>query len=173
MRRDITRESLTAAIEELGSYSKVRERFGLNHRTFFYYMEKYGIARNPECYAAAFRVGRDGEYSVCKWLRSSGYKVERAPYDSPYDMTCNSKRIEVKSSTFDSRHWKFNIERGGVLNESAVDVYILRLEGVPGFKAAVHLILSAPIERPNIKISLRTLLAKYGQHYNKFELLNS
>lgn len=168
MRRDITRETLTAAIEELGSREAVAERFSINIESLRYFAHKYDCTL-PE----VPMTGRNGEMVVNNWLRNRGYESELTSYHSPFDLRCNGKRVEVKCAKYCHGEWVFNIHRKGVLNESEVDVYIFRLEQVPDSKAAIHLILPAPIGITTIKMTLRSLLTRYGQYFNKFELLNS
>lgn len=89
------------------------------------------------------------------------------PYTAPFDLLIDSSlRIEVKTSQMQIVKgvpgWRFNIHRHGSVNETKVDKYILRLEGVPYTKAAIHLLVDAPIVTPTIKISLRSLLDRYS-----------
>lgn len=93
-------------------------------------------------------------------------------YKSPYDVVCCGKRIELKTAGFLEDHWQFNIHRHGKLNEASTDVYILRLEGVPGFKAAICLIVPAPIGQPTISISLRSLLTRWSRFYDRFDFID-
>ena len=114
--------------------------------------------------------------NVAMLLRNHGYDVKFMPSrgtPSPYDLLVNFRRVEVKVCPLSGSRgqWQFNIHRHGVLDESMVDVYILRLERVPGFKAALHLVIPSPIGQRVLIISLRALLARYGRYYNRFDLL--
>lgn len=114
--------------------------------------------------------------TVAMLLRGHGYTVKFMPTrgeKSPYDLLVNWNRVEVKVCPFlkNKNEWQFNIHRHGSLDESMVDVYILRLEKVPGFKAAIHLVIPSPIGQKVVHISLRSLLARYGRYYNRFDLL--
>lgn len=117
--------------------------------------------------------GINSVYVVAALLRQYGYKAEIcSSYTSPYDLLVNGKRVEVKAcARRESGDWSFNIHRHGVLDESQTDVYIFRLENVPEFSYAVHLLIEAPLETPTINISLRSLVIRYGRHYNQFGLL--
>jgi len=121
--------------------------------------------------------GRESVYAVAAWLEAHGFKVKRlptsGPNDLPYDLLVNGeKRVEVKVCfRRDDGNWKFNIHRHGILDESNVDVYVLRLEGVPDFKAALHLIIPAPLGSMTIAISLRSLITRFGRYYNRFDFI--
>ena len=118
--------------------------------------------------------GREGVYAVAAWLGNSGYPAAIPKrHTSPFDLLCAGKRIEVKVSPrrpYDNK-WFFNIHRHGILSESEVDVYILRLENVPDCKAAIHLIIPAPIGKPTVGITIRSLITRFGRYYNRFDFL--
>jgi len=50
-------------------------------------------------------------------------------------------------------------------------VITLLMENVPGFKAAIHLVIPSPIGQKVLAISLRSLLCRFGRYYNRFDLL--
>lgn len=106
-----------------------------------------------------------------RWLYRSGFEVEKMSYRFPYDLLVNGKRVEVKEAKFSKQCWTFNIHRHAKLDESHVDVYILRLKNVPGFKASIHLIIPAPLKTKVIRISMRSLLTRYGIWFNNFKAL--
>lgn len=115
------------------------------------------------------------ELEAVRWLVKFIPDASQAPFRAKYDILANGKRIEAKQSEFGSgrkQAWFFNIHRHGVVEESQVDFYILRLEAAPIFKAAIHLVLPAPIGRPTIVISLRSLLVRYGKYYNRVDLID-
>lgn len=118
--------------------------------------------------------GREAVYAVAAWLGAHGYPVSiQKEHTSPFDLLCAGKRIEVKVSPRrpSDNIWFFNIHRHGIMSEGAVDVYILRLENVPDFKYAIHLIIPAPIGKATVQISLRSLITRFGRYYNRFDLL--
>ena len=171
MRTDITKETLQAAIDELGDKEMIAARFGLNSvQALHNHARRLGL-QLPR--TTKPMKGDNGEYAVYQWLAHKGFKPQMATYASPYDLTCNGKRIEVKRANCINNKWQFSIHRHSKLDESQVDVYIFRLEDVPTFKSAIHLVLSAPIKRKKVEISLRSLLTRYGQYYNRLDLLRS
>lgn len=97
-------------------------------------------------------------------LYQRGVRVQTALYKDKYDLLLNGRiRIEVKTGkprwVKGVPTWCFNIHRHGVLDESAVDFYVLRLEGVPYFRNAIHLLRKAPIGAKSVVVSLGSLLA--------------
>lgn len=127
--------------------------------------------------------GLSDQLRVSAWLRSHGLIATAVKsYLAKWDLECKGKRIEVKSGgalqivsssgSFQTR-WQFNIHRHGVLDESQVDVYILRLEDVPEFTSAIHLIVPAPIGREVVKISLRSLITQWAVYFNRVDLIDS
>ncbi len=119
---------------------------------------------------------RTSEDRILVWLRMSlkSGAVCRMNRSSPFDAVCCGKRVEFKAGTLrNDGTWLFNIHRHGVVNESQVDVYVLRLEDVPGFKYAVHLIVPAPLNTPTVSISLRSLLTRWGRFFNRFDFIDS
>jgi hypothetical protein len=103
-------------------------------------------------------IGLRGERLVYQLLAHVyGRKVKRMPYMSPFDLLVDGARVEVKTATLKRQQWLFNLHRHGKLSEST-DWYILRLEGVPLSKAAIHLLLRAPAGKTTIAVTLRSLL---------------
>lgn len=126
------------------------------------------------------RFGRKAETKVATLLGKMGCSVKACSYDHPFDLMVNGRRVEVKAAMPSLREgkyqytvWHFNLHRHGVLSESLVDFYVLRLDGVPDFKAAIHLVIPAPVKRKTISITLRSLIMKYAQHVNRFDLLGA
>lgn len=125
--------------------------------------------------------GKHAEVLVLQLMRHF-YKiprVRRAGYRAPYDFIANGHRCELKVSNpqkirvgkFTYTGWRFNIHRHGVLKERGVNYYILRLEGVPEFYKAIHLVIKAPLRKKTVLITLRSLITLWGQHFNRFNLL--
>jgi hypothetical protein len=114
------------------------------------------------------------EYAAYQWLLTRCRGTKRAKYGDPYDAIYKGCRIEIKCSEFDGKKWRFNIHRHGKLKEHEVDVYVLRLEGckIFGGKAALHLVLPAPIGSPTVQITLRSLFSRYAQYFNRLDLIN-
>ena|ERR1700679_1917299 len=110
---------------------------------------------------------------VTAFLRRYKFSVHEQQFHSPFDLLVNNKRIEVKAAGFDTtkKFWLFNIHRHNVLDETNVDIYILRLENVPGFTYAIHLIIPAPLGVFNVQISLRSLLTRWGKYFNNIDAL--
>ena len=129
---------------------------------------------------SATSYGNKGVDSIIAILRGRGYVAKKASYSSPFDILVNGKvRLEIKTGTprgtgnFGLRKgWVFNIHRHGRVKESDVDVYILRLNNVPGFKYAIHLIIRAPLKVPTLVITLRSLICLYGRHFNNFSVID-
>jgi hypothetical protein len=112
--------------------------------------------------------GAAGELRVYQLLRRYGRKVQMGRYNEPFDILVDdSKRIEVKTCPSVNLRgrtaWCFNIHRHGTLDENNVDAYILRLEGVPEAKAALHLLVKAPLGVKRVNITLRSLFDRYAQ----------
>ena len=112
-------------------------------------------------------IGLRGEYRVAALLCHEPYNrsVIRCAYTSPYDCVIDGHRTEIKCAAPRPKPhrdgaliWTFNIHRHGVLNEKETDLYILRLEGVPYSKAAIHMLFKAPLGTPTICVSMRALL---------------
>jgi hypothetical protein len=109
----------------------------------------------------------DGERRVMALLAASGRTVKRmAQNGSPYDLLVDGKlRIEVKTSRpnragRDSQNprWCFNIHRHNQLNESHVDLYVLRFEGIPLCSAAMHAAFRAPLGKATLLFGMKALL---------------
>ncbi len=114
--------------------------------------------------------------AVAALLKWHGHQVKIMPTSgepSPYDLLVGEKhRVEVKvCARRTDGFWFFNIHRHGILDESSVDAYILRLEQVPEFKCALHLVIPAPIKRSTVTISLRSLITRYARYYNRFDYI--
>lgn len=113
-------------------------------------------------------IGLRAEQRVA-WLLKYFYKrdVVRCAYGSPYDLMVDGLRVEVKCAApqkdrADALKWKFNIHRHGVLDEKQTDLYILRIEGLPYSKAAIHMALKAPIGQFTLEVPIRGL---FNQNY--------
>lgn len=109
------------------------------------------------------KTGRKGEYAIAQILRAHGRTVKMQGQHCPFDLLVDRiHRIEVKTSRARKIKgiptWCFNIHRHGKLSERC-DFYVLRLEGIPYCKYAVHLLLPAPVGRPTIAISFRSLVS--------------
>lgn len=110
-------------------------------------------------------LGRDAEYNVYALLLANKRSCEMQRHSAPFDLLVDGWAVEVKVAQFQLRKgkptWQFNIHRHGRVQERC-DFYILRLEGVPYSKAAVHLLLRAPLCRPTISVTFRSLISKYS-----------
>lgn len=120
----------------------------------------------------AQELGRHGEYAVGQILSGSGRRVRRMHRRGPYDLLVDGEfRVEVKSAEPQDDNgspvWKFNIHRHGKVVEET-DFYILRLEKVPFTKAAIHLLLRAPLGTPTVNVSFRSLLNKRSREVADF-----
>lgn len=114
------------------------------------------------------RNGRRAETNVRYLLERYGRKVEQKEYLSRFDLLIDEKwRCEVKVAyptkiitdvkLVNRTKWFVNFHRHGELKEDC-DFYIVRLEQVPGFKAAIHLVLRSPVRVMTKAFTLRSLL---------------
>lgn len=120
---------------------------------------------------AANKLGFRAEIKVAALLIGYGHRVSRMRLKEKFDLLVNGRiRVEVKAATrgADGR-WHVNISRRGVLNETTVDLYIVRLDGIPGFKLPLHLLFNSPLRRKAFNFTLRSLLLKYGANAVAFE----
>lgn len=126
-------------------------------------MESWGVAT---IIYSNDKLGMKGEMAVYHILRQQGFKVKKMPhFKSGYDLLLNGKiRVEVKTSMGRSKSlsWGINFHRHGKTDESRVDLYIVRLHGVPGCKHALHMLMRAPINRPTIVFSVKSILSRYA-----------
>lgn len=108
------------------------------------------------------RDGFKGMMAVYVALQKGG-APSLAGYYAHFDIMVRERiRLEVKTCTglqrsHYGRAWQFNISRHGKISEET-DFYVLRLENVPLSKAAITLLLKAPLRRSTIVISTRQLL---------------
>lgn len=108
------------------------------------------------------RAGLRAQITIRSLLSSYGRTVKKMPYTSSYDLLVDDWRCEIKDAKprvdgAGGKKWFFNIHRHGELKEDC-DVYIFRLEDVPGFKKSVHLLLPAPIGLKSMAFTLRSLI---------------
>jgi hypothetical protein len=148
------------------------------HRTRKRIMQEKSVASEKKlCYGTFMtntRFGQNGQRNVAAWLTMRhGRSVEMMPYICPFDLLVDGyTRVEVKIAKFNGKSWDFNIHRHGKVNEKFVDAYILRMENVPGFKAAIHLIIQSPLNTQTVHISFRSLITRYAKHFNDFSVLD-
>ncbi len=168
--KSLTKAQVVAAFDGATSLKQVGKKLGCSPIYANYLRRSKGI---PPRLARRAAWNRD-ELAVCSWLQRRGLRPERSGYGDPHDIICRKTgmRVEVKSAKLSHGFWKFNIHRHGKLNESQVDAYILRLNGIPFSKNAIHLILPSPLRRYTINISLRSLLTIYAKYFNEFKYLN-
>jgi hypothetical protein len=111
-------------------------------------------------------IGLRAEERIASFLKGKPYfrSVIQCAYNNPYDLVVDGHRVEVKcaaarpdSDRPDSLIWTFNLHRHGILSEQT-DLYLLRLEKVPYSKAAIHMLLKAPVGVTTLYISMRSLL---------------
>lgn len=111
-------------------------------------------------------TGFGGEYSLLATLKRHGFNCQHMGVYNPFDVLVDGKiRIEVKSASM-NRHgeWKFNIHRHGVLDESEVDFYVFRLDGIPHHPNGAHLMAKAPLGTKVFRVSIRSLLTGVHNH---------
>jgi len=112
------------------------------------------------------------EDAVYCWARSYLKGLQKAKHADSFDLIYQEKRIEVKASRMDqSGLWHFNVHRHGVIKEDGIFAYILRLEGVPGFEHALHLVIPAPLKVYTLVLSLRSLILHWGRFANNLQLI--
>jgi hypothetical protein len=111
------------------------------------------------------RADDNGIRNIQSALCAYGHKVMVMPFTWPqFDLLMDGKvRLEVKTSRPRKENknglaWKFSIHRHNKLNESGVDFYILRFEGVPGSSKAIHALLRAPLRKLTVEYSQRQML---------------
>lgn len=121
--------------------------------------------------------GDDGQDHVGKILREYKHRVKmggrRGVNADKWDILVDGRwHIEVKTAgRRDIRGvpgWVFNIHRHGVLDESKVDFYVLRLEEVPYSKYAIHLLLPSPLKQLTLLVTFRKFLNGFGQYAEAF-----
>lgn len=111
------------------------------------------------------RNGKLAEKRICDILRHFGREVKRKGYYDTFDLLIDQRwRCEVKVAYpaknvahHNAVRWHVNFHRHGKLKEDC-DLYIIRLEEVPGFTAAVHLVMPAPLGIMAKAFTLRTLI---------------
>lgn len=67
-----------------------------------------------------------------------------------------------------------NIHRHGIVDESQVDFYVFRLDGQPVYffgKAAIYLIIPAPLNMKTAVISPRSLLNHWSKFCDRVDLI--
>ena len=108
------------------------------------------------------RRADEAERSIAEILASSGRKTKRMGSNSPFDILCDGRKIEVKTARSRMINRKsrtpshrFNIHRHNILRERC-EFYILRLEKAIG-EAAVYILMPAPIRRKTFAISKLSL----------------
>lgn len=114
-------------------------------------------------------VGHIGEARVAAYLASFGMKVDRnIPPGSGYDMMINNAyRAEIKTARSHDPYnpvWAINFHRHGKLDESNVDLYIIRLDGVSFMTAGIYLLFRAPVGIKTLRLTARSLLYLYSSH---------
>jgi hypothetical protein len=121
----------------------------------------------------ADEYGMLSQHRIGNWLLSCGIRDVRICRRLwPFDALVNGKRVEMKAARFSKGKLKFNIHRHNVLDESSVDVYILRLDDFPYSRKAVHLVIPAPIGRHTVSITIRSLLSRYHRYIDCFGPFN-
>lgn len=100
--------------------------------------------------------------------------VRSGPRADKWDILVDGRwHIEVKTAAprkvgANPPTWFFNIHRHGLVDESKVDFYVLRLEDVPYCKYPIHLLLPSPIGKPTVAVSFRALVNGYGRFAEAF-----
>lgn len=110
------------------------------------------------------RTGYVGEHRVRALLAINGHELSTGKWGEHFDLLLDgSVKVEVKTAERRSLSrekytgWSFNIHRHTVLNE-VPDVYIFRLEKVPGCNAALHALFRSPLRKKVVSVSMRGLL---------------
>jgi hypothetical protein len=118
--------------------------------------------------------GKDAEKLVAFKLRSLGYGVQLMQYHGSFDLLVGDKRVEVKYARPSSQwRWCISIHRGGKLNETSVDVYVIVLDGIPGTDRPMYIILSAPVSRLTFEFSFGSLVRFYSQYVDNWTPLGA
>jgi hypothetical protein len=114
------------------------------------------------------------EYKINSNLRYCGRDSRVTSYMCAWDLVVDGWKMEVKSADPTKQQgvgfcWFFNIHRHGILKESC-DFYILRLQGIPGFKSkALHLLVKAPFGKKTLMLTFPSLLRKHHQYLTNFD----
>jgi len=125
----------------------------------------------------AQHLGNDGQEHVRQILYNQHRRVQMGARSGPgadkWDILVDDRwHVEVKTARprdIDGRPtWVFNIHRHGILDESKVDLYVLRLEKVPYSKAAIHLLIPSPLRVFTLEVSFRKLLNGFGRYSEPF-----
>lgn len=116
-------------------------------------------------------LGEEGEISVIKKLRRSGFIVKRMPRKAPFDLLVSGQlRIEVKTGAMrivkNLPCWTFNLHRHAILKEN-YDFYIFCLK-VPFYDPPVYLLSKAPLKKKVQNLSFRSLLGKHAYLSSNF-----
>lgn len=121
--------------------------------------------------SAAQMDGLAAEERVANLLISNGRKVSITPYNCPYDLLVDGKKVEVKSS---GKHplrngfvWLYNLHRHGVLNESEVDLYVFEMKDFQ----YPYVLIPAPIGKKSISLNYNILAKRYFrgvEDFNRF-----
>lgn len=117
------------------------------------------------------KFGLSAEKRFAAILHAYGHEVKVMPRQSKYDLLVDKVyRVEVKCALYDERRGNalVNFHRHGVLCETDVDFYLLRIENIPGFKSAISLLFKAPINRLTLKITLRSMISLYGDNFRQY-----
>jgi hypothetical protein len=119
------------------------------------------------------RYGFNGERAVLSTLRRHGHAVEHMPGSSHFDLLVDGNiRVDVKTASpqmYKGRlTWFFGIHHPWK-TLADTDIYILRLEKLPFYKGALHLLLKAPFPVQTIHITINSLLTTYSPLITAFE----
>lgn len=138
----------------------------------------FALAKAGEKVLNAQRLGFNGEKAVAWTLRAYGRKVNITTHRCPYDLFVDEKvRVETKVCAGRQKKipagteliWQFNIHRHGRMPIIKPDVYILRLEGLPKIKSAVHLLLPWNTDTKTFYCSFRSLInQRFSQQVDDF-----
>ena len=122
----------------------------------------------------AQELGTSAEKKIVDALRKRGFKSIRAPYRSPFDLVVDGARVEVKCARSTSKgRWVVNFHRHGILDESKVDAYIVRLMDVPSSLFPIHLVFKAPTGTLSVGYTFRSLVTDYASSVENWKLLRS
>lgn len=168
---DIDIDRAIALLRDGATVSEVAPIMNVTPPTLRYRLKKSGVVgRRGDSQERGFH----GEYEIQRALKFKGVWVKKMHYACDFDLLVDrGYKVEVKTAGMQMKCggvpvWKFNIQRHGALREKC-DFYIFRLEGVPFSKAAIHLLLSAPLGRKTVLISMRSLITKYSKYAVAYE----
>ena len=114
-------------------------------------------------------INKTPEKIAAQKLRTLGISAIVMPETSPYNILANGKRMAARIlPRQNDGEWQLWTPR----DQTSIDIYLLILTGIPGNeKMPLYLLLEAPVEPKTVRFSFSTLIRKYGDAVDNWELL--